>query len=136
MASYVKAVVSSDSKNAVAALYAVLEKRLDNIILKSGLAKSRFQARQIVSHGHIKVNNKKISIPSYSVSDKDVITVKDSSKEKPLFLDFPERAKDFNTPSWLKVSPNEYSIQVNGEPIFKTTEVPFNLSDVIQFYKR
>jgi len=136
LTNYVRKIISSDAKDHEATLYNLLERRLDNVVLRSGLAKTRFQARQIVSHGHIKVNNKKITVPSFSVSKKDEITVKDSSKEKSLFVSFPERAKELDTPKWLKVSPKDYRITVEGDPQYIANEVAFNLGDVLQFYKR
>jgi len=136
LTNYVKKVITSKAKEQEATLYKNLERRLDNVILRSGLAKTRFQARQIVSHGHVRVNDKKMKVPSYSVRDKDIISIKESSREKVLFLDFKDYFKEVTVPSWLSVDPDKYTVTILGSPQYSSTEISFNLSDVLQFYKR
>jgi small subunit ribosomal protein S4 len=136
LANYVKAVISTKTKTPEAALYTFLEKRLDNVILRSGLAQTRRQARQIVAHGHVKVNGKKMKVPSYQVKLGDEVTLKDSSKEKTLFAEFAENFKEITPPAWLKVNPKDISVKIEGEPAYKSIEVAFNLGEVLQFYKR
>jgi small subunit ribosomal protein S4 len=136
LTNYVKKVIATKTKTPEEALYILLENRLDNVALKSGFAKTRFQARQIVTHGHLRVNDKKITVPSYEVKEGDVITVKESSRDKGLFNEYADRFADINIPSWLKANPKDFSVKIEGTPTFKTTEVAFNLSDVLQFYKR
>lgn len=133
---YVKQVIDSKEKKPEAILYKNLERRLDNAVLRSGLASTRQQARQIVSHGHIKVNGKKINIPSYQVSKDDLITLKESSKDKALFIDYKNQVSQTNIPDWIKVKADENKITIVDDPIFKPSEQPFNLIDVIQFFKR
>lgn len=136
LTNYVKSVIASKTKSPESELFDLLERRLDNVVLRSGLASTRFQARQIVSHGHIRVNDKKVKVPSYQVKKGDVVTVKESSREKTLFLDFVERFKDINPPTWLKVTAKDYSILIDGDPAYRSMDVAFNLSDVLQFFKR
>ncbi len=133
---YANQVISSKVKNQEEVLFSNLEKRLDNVVIKSGFAKTRRHARQLVSHGHIKVNGKKNKIPSYSVKKGDLIEVKDSSKDKNVFLSVGEENKDLIIPSWLSVDPQKLKIEIKGEPIFSPKEVHFNLDEVLQFYKR
>ena len=81
-----KALFSKD--DTVTALYKMLENRLDNVIYRLGFAETRAMARQIVVHGHIYVNGRKLNVPSYQVRIGDKITVKESSRENAIFSDF------------------------------------------------
>lgn len=136
LANYVKEIIKSKSKSPAKDLYIKLEKRLDNIVLRSGLAKTRYQARQMVSHGHFQVNGKKVTIPSMSISEKDTIKVKDSKKDKGLYLDYSERFNDVIVPEWIKVDPKTFTINTKGLPNYKPTELHFDLQEVIQSFKR
>jgi small subunit ribosomal protein S4 len=136
LSNYAKNIINSKSKKPENDLFLVLEKRLDNIILKAGLAKSRRHARQIVSHGHIRVNGTRSSIPSFQVKKNDKITLKDSSKAKPIFLNYESGFKDAIIPSWIKVDPKSITITIEGEPTYKKIEHHFDLGAVIQFFRR
>jgi small subunit ribosomal protein S4 len=136
LSNYVKKVISSKSKTPEEELYKLLEKRLDNVVLRSGFASTRFQARQMVSHGHIRINDKKMTVPSHSVKKDDVITIKESSREKGILIGFEERSKDLNVPVWLKLDPKAFSVIIIGDPSLNPSEANFNLSEVLQFYKR
>jgi small subunit ribosomal protein S4 len=133
---YVKAVLASKMKNPAEGLYQALEKRVDSLILRSGFAKTRFQAKQAASHGHFQVNGRKITIPSMQITPKDTIKLKESKKDSPLYLAYSENFKDIIVPTWIIVDPKENSISLKGEPVYNQTENPFNLSTVIQFYNR
>ncbi len=133
---YVRAVIDSKVKNPEEKLYITLEKRLDSVVLRSGLASTRQQARQIVTHGHMRINDKKTTVPSIQVKKGDVITVKESKRIKPLFSDFKEKSKDIQAPVWLLVDANNFTVTINGEPEYKIGNLPYNLGEVIQFYKR
>ncbi len=136
LANYIRKVIDSKSRKPEEMLYSMLERRLDRAVLRSGLAQTQRQARQMVSHGHLRVNDKKITVPSYTVLNGDKITIKDSSKEKGLFNEIEERLKNANTPSWIKIDLKTLSFVVDGEPQYKPIEVPFNIGEAIQFYKR
>lgn len=133
---YAKRIIDSKAKNQEELLFIDLEKRLDNVVLRSGFATTRRQARQMVSHGHIKVNGTKNKVPSYSVDKNDEIIVKDSSHDKPIFLSIADRTKDIIVPEWLKVDHKKLTIKVSGDPTYSPRETHFNLSKVLQFYKR
>lgn len=133
---YAKKVIDSKTKNQDEQLYIELEKRLDNVVLRSGFATTRRQARQMVSHGHVKVNGTKNKVPSYSVKKGDEISIKDSSKDKAIFQSISERINDLVVPSWIKVDYKKLSTKVEGEPQYNSRETHFNLSEVLQFYKR
>jgi len=136
LANYVNKIIDSKTKQPESGLFTLLEKRLDNVVLRAGFGKTRFQAKQMVSHAHVLVNGKKMTISSYEVKPKDVITVRESSKTKGMFADFEERFKDVIVPTWLKVDPKSLTITIAGEPTYNSKESHFNLSEVIQFYKR
>lgn len=133
---YVKEIITSKSSAPAEALYQKLEKRLDSVVLRSGLAKTRYQARQMVSHGHITINGKKVTIPSITVSEKTNISVKESKKDSPLYADFEERFKEITVPTWIVVDPKTMSISIKGEPTYNPTELAFDLQEVIQSFKR
>ncbi|HMP67144.1 MAG TPA: 30S ribosomal protein S4 [Candidatus Paceibacterota bacterium] len=136
LSNYVKAILQSKQKQPELGFFQSLEKRLDNVVLRSGLATTRFQARQMVTHGHMRVNNKKTTVPSYQIKKGDIVTVKDSSKIKPLFVGFKDKSKDVITPTWINVDPKNYTITIVADPEYKPAELAFSLGDVIQFYKR
>lgn len=136
LSNYVKAVIHSKVKQPEAKLFSDLEHRLDNVVLRSGIATTRFQARQIVTHGHMRVNGKKTTVPSYQVRNGDVITVKDSSRVKPLFAGFKDKSKEVITPTWIDVDAANYTVKIVGDPQYKASELAFNLNEVVQFYKR
>src|SRR5690606_38542809 len=98
---YVKEANKAKDKNPAAALYISLERRLDNVVFRLGLVKSRSFARQMVGHGHVLVNGKKVNIPSYTVSVGDVISIRPQSQKKGLFIDLAERMKNYSVPTWL-----------------------------------
>lgn len=133
---YAYQAIDSKVKNPEEVLFINLEKRLDNVVLRSGFASTRRQARQLVSHGHIKVNGVKNKVPSYSVKEGDVIEVKESSRDKSIFADIDERVKDLNIPAWLKADHKSLKTTINGQPTYNTKETHFNLGEVLQFYKR
>lgn len=133
---YAYQVIDSKVKNPEEVLFINLEKRLDNVVLRSGFATTRRQARQLVSHGHIKVNGVKNKVPSYSVKEEDIIEVKESSRDKSIFIDLNERVKDLNIPAWLKVDHKSLKTTINGQPTYNIKENHFNLGEVLQFYKR
>ena len=117
-------------------LLSTLEKRLDNAIYRSGLAASRIIARQLVNHGHFLVNNKKITIPSYSVNTGDIIAIKPKSRPKAIFFDLVNRLKKHEAPAWLAVNKKDLDIIVKAEP--KNDDLPknFNMNVIIAYYSK
>ena len=83
----------------------LLELRLDNVVYRLGLAKTRPQARQLVNHGFFLVNDKKVNIPSYQVSVKDEITIKPQKVSAKIFADLDKSLEKHQTPSWLNFNP-------------------------------
>jgi small subunit ribosomal protein S4 len=116
------------------AIYLALESRLDNVVFRMGLAKSRALARQIVSHGHILVNGKKINIPSHKVRVEDIIAIREGSKVNKLFSDLANKLKDFNAPSWISLDIAKGEAKINSLP--KEVEAGFDFAKVLEFYNK
>jgi small subunit ribosomal protein S4 len=114
-----------------------LESRLDNVVYRMGLAKTRRLARQMVSHGHITVNGTKMTIPSYKVLKGDTISVREGSKTSPLFTALVEQPNATATPAWLTFDLTKLSGSKTAEPqSLQTTDALFDPVQVLQFYSR
>src|SRR5256885_12855291 len=105
-------------------LLQILESRLDNVIYRAGLARTRRQARQLVSHGHFLVNGQKVDIPSYRVSQFDIIDVKPKSLETTPLLIARETYGDRPIPAWLQIVPDKLRILVHSLPIRAQIDIP------------
>lgn len=128
-----KALHSSDP---VQRLFSILESRLDNVLYRAGLAKTRAQARQAANHGHIMINNARVTIPSILLSKGDVISLRAGSATSPLFGEVAERMKTATMPAWLKVDPVNRSVTIEAQPVYVERENIFDLGVVIEFYNR
>jgi small subunit ribosomal protein S4 len=135
-ANYIALAMNSSGKNIKPAnlLSQLLERRLDNVVYRLGLASTRALARQIVSHGHITINGKKLSVPSYQVQKNDVIAIREGSKNRVLFADIATKLKSFKTTDWLKWAPDFASATVVEMP--KDVDPFLNPQSVIEFYSR
>ena len=118
------------------AILQTLERRLDAIVLRAGLAKTIMQARQIVNHGHFLLNWKKHNVPSYLVKPGDVISLKEKYKTSPLYADIPLNLPNFNLPSWLKVDKSSFTIEVLDYPKPEEIKVPVDVLKIVEFYAR
>ncbi len=115
-------------------LLSFLESRLDNVVYRAGLASSRRAARQMVTHGHVTVNGKKLDIPSYRVRVGESVGVISQSKGKKLFEGATEKMQKTDAPAWLAVDAKTTSAKVLNAP---TVENPnFNPKAIIEFYSR
>lgn len=112
----------------------LLEKRLDNVVFRLGLASSRNKARQIVNHGHITVNGRKVNIPSYEVREGDVVEVKKSSQRNKVFKDIKERLKNHQTPGWLNLDKEDLKGKVLHDPTEEDLPGDINTQVIIEFY--
>lgn len=115
------------------ALLVSLEKRLDNVIFRLGLAPGRPSARQIVSHGHVLVNGKKVNIPSYKLTVGDMITLDSVASRIPEIKKAAER-KDFKVPGWLERK--AFVGKVSGLPRREDIVEPVSEQDIVEFYSR
>ena len=111
----------------------MLESRLDVVVLRAGLCRSIYQARQMVSHAHFRVNGKKVNIPSYQVSVGDVITVREKSKSLDSFVLAQQVAK---TPEYITANDKELTAMLNRLPTREEVPVICEISQVVEFYAR
>jgi len=134
---YVKEAMEKSGEDSSIGLTTKLETRLDNVAFRFGFAKTRRQARQLVSHGHITVGGRKVTIPSYHVQQGDEVAVRTESRESPLFLAAKEGALERVLPTWLRVKEGDALSGVVKElPRLSEPERSFNPAVVIQFYSR
>jgi small subunit ribosomal protein S4 len=115
-------------------LVTILERRLDNVIYRSGIASSRSQARQLVNHGHFLVNKKRVDIPSFMVKEGDVITVK--KEDAQYFKNLKEDLKGAQVPSWLNSDGKKLEVKVNALPNEKEAELEVNIHLVVEYYAK
>jgi small subunit ribosomal protein S4 len=114
----------------------ILESRLDNVIYRLGLASSRAQARQLISHGHFEVNGRKTSAPSFLVTAGDKITVCENSKKKTLFTDLAKELDEGRVPSWLRLDTKSYSGEVLSLPARDQIDITLNEQLIVEYYSR
>jgi small subunit ribosomal protein S4 len=117
-------------------LLQILESRLDNVIYRSGLARTRRQARQLVSHGHFLVNGQKVNIPSYRVTPLDIIDVKPKSLETTPFLITRETLGERPVPAWLQIVPNRLRILVHQLPERAQIDIPLSEQLIVELYSK
>ena len=117
-------------------LLQILETRLDNVIYRSGFAKSRDMARQLVRHGHILVNGQKVDIPSYRVAEADIIEVRPSSVELTPFIVARAEAGERPVPAWLEVLPNKMRILVHGTPARGAIDTRIEEQLIVELYSK
>ncbi len=113
----------------------LLELRLDDVVYRLGLAKTRRMARQVVGHGHIRVNGKKVDIPSYSVKVGDVITLRPASAEKEMFKSLREGTSVL-TPKWLTFDAQNLTGTVNALPAREDIDLQVQENMIVEFYSR
>lgn len=124
------------TKNPVQALFLTLESRLDNVLFRAGLSKTRAQARQAAGHGHTLVNGKRVTIPSIALFKGDIVSLRSGSLGSLLFADVAERMKSTTAPAWIKIDPVNRQATIEGEPVYVPQEHVFDLGVVIEFYNR
>lgn len=122
--------------NAEEQLLQRLEKRLDNVVFRSGFAETRKQARQVVSHGHIHVNGKAMRVPSYQTSLGDKIGIRPSSQERLFFKNRKLALKKYEAPSWLALDKERMEAEVKGTPGLQDMGVTVQVPLIFEFYSR
>jgi small subunit ribosomal protein S4 len=117
-------------------LIQMLERRLDNVVYRLRMGASRAQARQIILHGHIRVNGKKVSIPSYLVDAGDVIEGSKKEKSQKIIKESLLGKKDQQIPSWLKLAEEQATGTVVTRPTAQEIQVPLETQLVVEFLSR
>ena len=115
-------------------LVGLLESRLDNVVFRAAFAKNRMSARQLVSHGLISVNGRKVDVPSFRVKAGMVVAIKTTAKSKKVFENLTERLTKAEYPSWVSVDPVAFSAKILNAPALENPN--FSAQSIIEFYSR
>ena len=110
-----------------------LERRFDNVVYRLGLTTTRRQARQLVSHGHLEINGKRVNIASYRVKQGDVITIREKSRDLAVIKD---SLNQKSVPGWLSLDENALSAKVMENPTRDAVDFEINEAMIIEFYSR
>jgi len=129
MASYMKGVTGEN-------LLRILEKRLDNVVYRLGLGRSRAEARQLVNHGHITVNGKRVNIPSYIIKVGDVIAVAEKSRASKRFEDILDITDGRVVPKWLEFDVDNLTGKVVAEPSREDIDTPIQEHLIVELYSK
>lgn len=115
-------------------IMSTLERRLDNVVHRLGFASSRSIARQLIGHGHIMVNGRRLSIPSYQVKVGEKIFIRPESQNLQVFKDLRADIKKYEPPIWLALDKEKLEGQVVNLP--KDFDLPFDISKVVDYYSK
>lgn len=129
-------IANRSQANTAERLVQLLETRLDNTIYRLGFAKTRRQARQMVSHGFVQVNEHTVDIPSYQVKVGEIITIKPNKQDSALVKDLAERLAKVETPKWLHVDAKTVTGKVTGAPEGEDLRQVFDPTLTVEFYSR
>jgi small subunit ribosomal protein S4 len=117
-------------------LLQLLERRLDNIVYRLGFATSRAEARQLVRHGHFRVNDRKVNVPSFQVKAGDVVSVRERSRKVTRIQEALELAQRRGVPEWLDVQAETFSGVVKALPVRADLTMPINEKLVVELYSK
>ncbi|MBA9001273.1 30S ribosomal protein S4 [Thermomonospora cellulosilytica] len=118
-------------------LLQLLERRLDNVVYRAGFAKSRDMARQLIRHGHFRVNGRKVDIPSFLVSENDIIEVKAKSHELTPFVVAKAEAGERQVPAWMEaVTEPTMRILIHSLPVRQQIDTPVQEQLIVELYSK
>ena len=117
-------------------LLILLEKRLDNVLYRTGLFLTRRQSRQAVNHGHFLVNERKVDIPSYQVKKGDVISWTSKGEKTGLYESAVNNSKTISTPHWIELNKSTYAATMVSEPIGSDGELVIDTRQIVEFYSK
>ena len=117
-------------------LLQILESRLDNVVYRAGFAHSRDMARQLVKHGHIVVNGRKVDIPSFLVSENDIVEVREKSRELTPFVIARAEAGSKTVPAWIEVISSQMRILVHSLPSRQIIDTQVNEQLIVELYSK
>ncbi len=117
-------------------LLILLERRLDNAVFRLGFASSRGQARQMVRHKHILVNGRKVNVPSFLVSENDVITLKEKSRANSFIIDSLEAVARRGVPSWMELDKDNFKGTVKAQPNREEITMPIQEQLIVELYSK
>jgi small subunit ribosomal protein S4 len=113
-----------------------LERRLDNVVYRMGFGVSRRQARQLVRHGHVEVNGRKVNIPSYQVSVGEEIAIREGSRKLVVVETAKEFASHQNAPTWIEIDRDNYKGRVLALPKREEIQLPVNEQLIVELYSK
>jgi small subunit ribosomal protein S4 len=114
----------------------MLERRLDNVVFRSGFSTSRRQARQLVNHGHVEVNGRKVNIPSFQVKAGDVVSVKDKSHKNPHVEGAWQTAGGRGRPGWISATDRDLSVSISAMPKREDIDGTINEQLIVELYSK
>ncbi len=114
----------------------LLERRLDNVIYRLGFADSRRMARQAIGHGHVMINGKRVSIPSYQIKKGNVISLKEQALKSGFFKGIDDKIRSYEAPRWLSLDKGKKSGIVTGDPEADDVQLSADITKVKEFYSR
>jgi len=113
-----------------------LEARLDNVVYRAGFVKTRRAARQLVGHGHVMVNGRRLNVPSYKAEVGDVVSIRTESRPSALFANRTDVMAETKAPAWIQFEDNGFAAKITAVPGVEETSAPFSAATIIQFYSR
>jgi small subunit ribosomal protein S4 len=117
-------------------LLSLLERRLDNVVHRLGFSGSRPQARQLVRHGHVRVNGRKVNVPSMIVPQGATVSIKDKSRTNPLIASAVETAKGRGIPAWLELDAAQFQGKVVALPKREDVSIPISEKLIVELYSK
>ena len=117
-------------------LLQILETRLDNVVFRAGFAKSRDMARQLVGHGHVLVNGHKVDIPSFRVSENDIVEIRARSQEMTPFIVAKAEAGERPVPAWIEVIPDKMRVLVHTLPVRAQIDTSVQEQLIVEYYSK
>jgi small subunit ribosomal protein S4 len=139
-AKYVNEALANKSGSPAANLLKSLEHRLDNVVWRAGILPTHLSARQAVAHGHFLVNGKKTYVPSHSVKEGDLITIREGSKGSKLFSKLDDKESNppagGKEPDWMVLNADKKELTIKKESSTQKSDLLFDLGQVIEYYQR
>ncbi|MBP1567778.1 MAG: 30S ribosomal protein S4 [Oscillospiraceae bacterium] len=117
-------------------LITILESRLDNVVFRMGLATTRRESRQLVTHGHFSVNGKRIDIPSYRIKPGDVISLRENSRKSTKFKEIVELTNGRVVPLWLEANKEDFSAKVVRMPVKEDLDYEVEEHLIVELYSK
>jgi small subunit ribosomal protein S4 len=117
-------------------LLQILESRLDNVVYRAGFAKSRDMARQVVRHGHVTVNGRKVDIPSFRVGENDIVEIREKSRDLTPFVVAQAEAGSRPVPAWLEVISSQFRVLVHSLPARQVIDTPVQEQLIVELYSK
>ena len=117
-------------------LLQLMERRLDNVVRRVGLARTVWASRQLVAHGHVRVNGRKVDVPSFRVTENDIVEVRPSSVELTPFVVARAEAGERDVPAWLEVIPSKMRVLVHGLPVRQQIDSQLQEQLIVELYSK